>query len=81
MTSTSSDEPDVAAALRGLLALQATERDERLGNADARRTEVILADAGLSTGAIATLTGKKPDTVRKSIERARKKPAKGGSDG
>ena len=64
-----------------MLALQAAERDERLGNAEPRRTEVILADAGLSTGAIATVTGKKPDTVRKSIERARKKPAKEASGG
>ncbi len=81
MTSTSSDELDLTAALRGLLALQAAERNERLGNADPRRTEVILADAGLSAVAIATVTGKKPDTVRKSIERARKKPAEGASDG
>jgi DNA-directed RNA polymerase specialized sigma24 family protein len=68
---------DSEQALRGLLALAAAERDERLGTAGpTRRTEVLLADAGLSYGAIAGLTGKKRDSVRKTVERARK----GGGD-
>lgn len=81
MTATSSDELDLPAALRGLLALQVAEREERHGRAEPRLTEVILDEAGLSHGAIALITGKKKDTVRKAVERARKKPAMGRADG
>jgi len=37
------------------------------------KTEVVLADAGLTNEEIAVVTGKSADTVRKSVERARKR--------
>jgi DNA-directed RNA polymerase specialized sigma24 family protein len=68
-----SEHLDIEQALCGLLAVAIAEREERLGTGGpTRRTEVVLADAGLSYGAIASLTGKKRDSVRKSVERARK---------
>ena len=60
------------AALGGILALLVDERETRNGEA-ARKTEVVLADAGLNSEEIATVTGKSPEAVRKAIERARKR--------
>ena len=65
--------PDEAAA--GILALMIDARESRTKDErDATKTEVILASAGLSIDAIVALTGKKPDAVRKTIQRAKKKP-------
>lgn len=59
-------------ALAGMLALQVAEREERLGDEkDARKTEVVLASAGLTATEIAALMGKKVDAVRKAIQRGR----------
>lgn len=62
------------AALAGILALLVAEREERAKESkpDAR-TEVLLANVGLSAEAIATVTGKNAAAVRKAIQRARAK--------
>jgi DNA-directed RNA polymerase specialized sigma24 family protein len=58
--------------LRAIVALLADERDRRVqDDASARKTEVLLADAGLSYQLIAQLIGKQPDAVRKAISRAK----------
>ena len=60
-------------AMSGILALLIDEREERTcDQKDVAKTEVILADAGLSIDEIATVTGKKYDTVRMAISRGRK---------
>lgn len=65
-------------ALVGILALLAAERDERaashpIGSSAIRKTELVLADAGIATPIIARLLNKKPNTVAKTIARARGK--------
>jgi len=61
--------------MRSVLALLADERESRIANdKDARKTEMLLADAGFSIGEIATLLGKKYDTVKATLRRGR--PAK-----
>jgi DNA-directed RNA polymerase specialized sigma24 family protein len=56
----------------GILTLLIDEREERIKeNKDARKTEILLADAGLPGPTIATLMGKKPDAVRKTLQRGR----------
>jgi len=48
------------------------EREERLqDNVDLQKTEAILASAGLQAAQIGSLTGKKTDAVRKTIQRSR----------
>ncbi len=59
------------AALSGILAVMAAEREESEGAAR-RKTEVVLADAGLSHQEIGQMVGKGADAVRKVIERDRK---------
>jgi DNA-directed RNA polymerase specialized sigma24 family protein len=60
-------------ALAGMLALLVAEREERLGDEkDARKTESVLASAGLTANEIAALMGKKVDAVRKAIQRGRR---------
>jgi DNA-directed RNA polymerase specialized sigma24 family protein len=60
--------------LRAILALLADEREARVVNdRSARKTEVLLADAGLSIGEIGTLLGKNYDTVKTTIRRSRAK--------
>ncbi|MEN3282730.1 MAG: hypothetical protein V7607_3870 [Solirubrobacteraceae bacterium] len=64
-------ELDLSAALAGLLRLAVAEREERLDHdADPKRTEVLLDEAGLTYAQIAEVTGKKPDAVRMAIKRA-----------
>ena len=56
-----------------VLAVLIAERDERLvPPATPRKTEVILADAGMAIGEIALVTGKKYDAVKMAIARARR---------
>jgi hypothetical protein len=60
------------AAMAGILALLVDDREHRAKEDKSEaKTEVLLANAGVSVEGIATLTGKKPDAVRKSIQRAR----------
>ena len=59
------------AALSGILAVIATQRDETDGS-PRRKTEVVLADAGLNHQEIGQMLGKGADAVRKVIERDRK---------
>jgi DNA-directed RNA polymerase specialized sigma24 family protein len=58
--------------LTALVALIAAERDERLDNrVGDRRSEVVLADAGLSVAEIAEVLGRSPDAVKSSVRRYR----------
>lgn len=64
----------VESAMAGILALLIDERDYRTAeDKDAVRTEVLLADAGLSLDEIATMTGRQYDTVRMAVKRGRAK--------
>ena len=69
----------VAAAdslLLGVVSLLAVEREERLtGKPLQVKTEVVLANAGLSIGQIANALGKNYDAVRMSIARAKEESA------
>jgi len=63
-------------ALAGVLAILVAEREERLTGTDEKskpaKTEVLLANAGLSPSEIAQLMGKNFEAVRKTIQRGRK---------
>ncbi len=59
-------------ALTGILALLVAEREDRLNDrSEPRKTETILADAGLGIGDIAQLTGKNYDAVKMTIRRSK----------
>jgi DNA-directed RNA polymerase specialized sigma24 family protein len=59
-------------ALAVVLALLVDERERQVKeDKDARKTEVVLAGAGLGAADIAALTGKNVDAVRKTLQRAR----------
>jgi hypothetical protein len=64
--------PEPDPILLGILALLVAEREDEPKAA----TEVVLARAGLSHQLIADLVGKKPEAVRKRIERAKSDKAK-----
>lgn len=71
---------DLESALAGLLALTVADRDERVKAAKVgRRSELVLADAGLSAEQIAPLVNKSVGAVKKAVERDRK--AAGGTEG
>lgn len=58
--------------MSGVLALLVDEREQRVGSdRDAAKTEVLLANAGLSVDDIEALTGKNAGAIRKAIQRAR----------
>lgn len=59
------------AALSGILAVMAAEREESDGGTR-RKTEVVLAEAGLNNQEIGQIVGKGADAVRKVIERDRR---------
>lgn len=72
-------------AMSGILALLAAEREERVNpdkdpNKEPRKTEVILADSGMSPAQIAVVLGKKGKLVSQTIIRARKKEQKGNTN-
>jgi DNA-directed RNA polymerase specialized sigma24 family protein len=69
------DTPVVESLLRGLLAILVADREERINGATTRRTELVLADAGLSIGEVAKLTGKNYQAVQKAVVRAKAKQA------
>lgn len=61
--------------MAGILAMLAVMREDTLAqgkDAEPRKTEVVLSDAGIPNPQIATLLGKKLDTVQKIILRTRK---------
>lgn len=62
---------DTVTLLRALVALQIADRQERVSDAPARPVEVVLADAGVGLAEIAALTGRKYETVKTTIRRAR----------
>lgn len=63
---------DTATALTGLLALAAAARDDpATAPEDRRRTEVVLADAGLTLVQISAVTGRKYEAVKTTVRRAR----------
>ncbi|MEX2645050.1 MAG: hypothetical protein WD249_02185 [Gaiellaceae bacterium] len=62
------------AAMAGILALLVDERETRIkSDKDAPKTEVLLANAGLSIEDIAAVMGKKYDAIRVSLSRSRSK--------
>lgn len=64
---------DLEAAMIGILALLAAEREERIANTDRLRTELLLANAGLPIREIARVLGKNYQAVQKVIWRGRSK--------
>lgn len=50
--------------LTAVVALMSADREMRSGDQEARRTEVVLAEAGLTIADIAAISGKKYDTVK-----------------
>jgi DNA-directed RNA polymerase specialized sigma24 family protein len=60
-------------AIRGVLAMLVAEREDRLAaeDADQRKTEAVLATAGLTANEIAPFVGKSTEAVAKAIQRAR----------
>ncbi len=79
MTTTATDAApsaiSVEKALAGILAVLVADRDDRLTQRDPRSTDVVLADAGLSYGEVAQLTGRPYETVKSAVRRSRT-PAK-----
>lgn len=71
-TETTNSAVSTEAALAGILALLADEREARIeGGKGATKTEILLAGAGLAASEIAAVMGKKPDAVRKTLQRGR----------
>jgi DNA-directed RNA polymerase specialized sigma24 family protein len=64
------------ALLRAMLVLMIDERETRRPDERLERTEVLLANAGLSAAQIAELTGKQASAIRMTLSRARKTPTK-----
>jgi DNA-directed RNA polymerase specialized sigma24 family protein len=61
-------------AMAGVLALLVDEREARVKeDKTVAKTEVLLANVGLSVDDIQALTGKKSDAIRKTIQRGRAK--------
>jgi len=66
--------------MAGVLALLAAEREDRLAqkdrpSAEPRKTEVVLSDVGLTAAQIGRILAKKPNSVAKTISRARARNA------
>jgi DNA-directed RNA polymerase specialized sigma24 family protein len=69
---TEQDGSGLEGVMRAVLALLADEREARIANdRSARRTEVLLADAGFTIGEIASLLGKNYETVKSTLRRGR----------
>jgi DNA-directed RNA polymerase specialized sigma24 family protein len=69
--SSTNTQPDETTLLRAIVALQVAERQDRSSGEAGRPSELLLADAGVSLTDIATLTGRKYETVKTTIRRAR----------
>ena len=76
MTSDTSTGTASDTLMRAMLALQIADRDERLLAGEPRRTELVLADAGISLPEIVALTGRKYEAVKTAVRRAREAEAK-----
>ncbi|MEO6701020.1 MAG: hypothetical protein ABI140_14785 [Jatrophihabitantaceae bacterium] len=69
--------------MSAILGVLVAEREDRLASLDGKngiepkKTELILANSGLSVHQIGELLDKKPDTVQKTITRARAKSTTG----
>jgi DNA-directed RNA polymerase specialized sigma24 family protein len=64
--------PGLDSVMRAVLALLADEREARIAHDEgARKTEVLLQEAGFSVGEIASLLGKKYETVKSTLRRAK----------
>ena len=67
---------DPASVMAGVLAILVAEREERLNGIDDKhkpaKTEVLLANAGLTATEIAQIMGKNLAAVQKAIQRGRK---------
>lgn len=62
------------AAAAGILALLVDAREAKVkDDKEAEKTEVLLAQAGLSIDEIASLMGKKYDAIRVSLNRSKSK--------
>jgi DNA-directed RNA polymerase specialized sigma24 family protein len=60
--------------MTGVLTLLIDEREARTKeDRESAKTEVLLARAGIPVEDIAALTGKKPDAIRKAVQRARRR--------
>ncbi len=59
-----------------LLALYVHDRDVRHFQAEPKRSEVVLSEAGISLAAIAGVTGRNYETVKTTVRRARTSAAK-----
>ncbi len=59
--------------------LQLADREERVTGAAPVRSEVLLAEAGLTLTTIAALTGKNYETVKATVRRARQTATRRGT--
>lgn len=68
--------PNPSSVMAGVLAILVAEREERLNGSDEKnkpaKSEVLLANAGLTPNEIAQLMGKNLAAVQKTIQRGRK---------
>lgn len=75
--SNAEDSPLFEQTMNGILALLAAEREERINpvedRSDLRKTEVILSNAGMTPGQIASILGKNNKLVSQTIIRAKRK--------
>lgn len=73
--SSTATQPDETTLLRALVALQIAERQDRSSGEAGRPSELVLADAGVALADIAALTGRKYETVKTTVRRAREASA------
>lgn len=73
--SSTDTQPDETTLLRALVALQVAERQDRSSGEPARPSELVLADAGVGLADIAALTGRKYESVKTTVRRAREASA------
>ena len=66
--------PNLGTSMAGILALLVDARERALADEKGgTKTEVLLANAGMSIGDICAVSNKKYDAVRKAISRGRTK--------
>jgi len=71
-------------AMASILAMLAATREDALArdkSIEPRKTEIVLADSGLTPFQIGQLLGKKSKSVSQTILRARSKAGDGANDG